>query len=94
MGDENFNNLQTKYMDERFTMMEKLFVEKLDRLHDLQEQTLKQTKLTNGRVTKLEGETEVIRFIAKRRWALAIVVVLAYAIAIKELRDMLIGLIF
>ena len=81
-------------MDERFKMIEKLFVEKLDRLHDLQEQTLEQAKKTNGRVTKLEDETETVRFVGKRKWALAIIVVLAYAIAIKELRDMIIGLIF
>jgi len=88
------DNLQNKYIDERFKMIEKLFIEKMERLHDLQEKTLEQAKKTNGRVNKLEDETEVIRFAAKRKWVIMILVLLAYGITIKEFRDLAIQLIF
>jgi hypothetical protein len=97
-----------RLLENKFDMIEKLFNEKFDRLHDISEQTLAQAKKTNGRVTKAEDvtipelenrllkkidkikdETETIRFIGKRKWALGIIIVIAYAISIKEFRDLL-----
>jgi len=58
---------------DKFELFEKLFSEKFDRLHDNQQLILEQVKKTNGRVTKLEDETSLIRGITKNKAVMVLI---------------------
>ena len=72
-----------------YEMLKELFDEKLDRLHDLQVQTLEQAKKTNGRVNSLEKETETIRFATKNRVVLVVIISLLSSTPISQVVSLL-----
>jgi len=82
-----------RLIEDKFDMIERLFTEKLDRLHDLQEQTLSQAKKTNGRVTKLEKETDVTRFMFRHQWTFWVVFIAGYAMTIQEFRELVFAIV-
>lgn len=77
---------------------------KLDGIDSTLGKILDQTTKTNGRVNRLERECtdtdgfkkdlETVRFMSRKKWAVGIVCLAAYAVTIKEFRDILIDIIF
>ena len=82
-----------RLIEDKFDMLERLFVEKMERLHDLQEKTLEQATRTNGRVSKLEGETDTIRFMFRHQWTFWLVFIAGYAMTIQEFRELVFAVV-
>jgi len=80
---DKIDDLQEKYFEEKFSNM----CGKLDAIHT---QTLK----TNGRVTKLEDETAIPRFLLQHKWVSFCVWFTAMSLVfIKEFRDIAIEIL-
>jgi hypothetical protein len=82
-----------RMLEDKFDMMEKLFVEKLEHLHSNQVQILEQVKKTNGRVTKLEDETVVVRLIGRNRKIVFVLLAMALGVGADQGIEILMSLL-
>jgi len=83
-------------LSQEYQMLKELFEEKIDRLHDLQMQTLEQAKKTNGRVNraeekieKLEADTALISSLAKNKTIIVIILLLLSGTSATSIIDFL-----
>jgi hypothetical protein len=66
--------MKIQVLNANITAMTDFFQIQLNKIETLSEKTLDQTSKTNGRVTTLEKNIEIIEFLRKRKWVLAILI--------------------